>query len=217
MSCTAVRPVVVAFACALTCALAAAPAGALSCPDAQRIEVLDRGVVLGVGCVDDVRAAGLTVLDLSDAWVPAVIAPSPYRETWIGLAAGDVRVAGAGPRAPDDRFFELWGIPPSWSVVAARLDDGARHACHALVNDDALAELARDLRAHAPHARKGEDAATNALQGHLVCDGLLAVEDADGDFGPATARALALWQRREALPGDAGVLQMRLALGPAWR
>lgn len=45
-----------------------------------------------------------------------------------------------------------------------------------------------------------------ALQAHLVCDGLLAEAHVDGGFGPATARALAIWQRREALPVREGVL-----------
>jgi hypothetical protein len=56
-----------------------------------------------------------------------------------------------------------------------------------------------------------------ALQGHLACDGFLADDDVDGVFGAATARALGLLQRREALPVREGHLDeetaARLRLG----
>lgn len=45
-----------------------------------------------------------------------------------------------------------------------------------------------------------------SLQALLVCDGLLEEQHIDGGFGPATARALGVFQRREALPVREGVV-----------
>lgn len=50
-----------------------------------------------------------------------------------------------------------------------------------------------------------------ALQGHLVCDGFLDDGAVDGVFGAATARALGLLQRREALPVREGHLDEETA------
>lgn len=50
-----------------------------------------------------------------------------------------------------------------------------------------------------------------ALQGHLACDGFLDEGSVDGVFGAATARALGLLQRREALPVREGHLDEETA------
>src|SRR5690606_10267943 len=44
-------------------------------------------------------------------------------------------------RARHDRYFELYGIFPSLSVVASRLADEKRHACHDAIDDTAPDEL----------------------------------------------------------------------------
>ena len=168
-------------------------------PDGTRVTcvsvpVLRAGAVAGNVCANDAEAQGLVVVDLDDDWAPHAFSESPYRALWIALQNEHIDVVGA--HAPDDRFFELWGIAPSVSVVRARLLDAPRHACHALVHDDALAALTRTLRS----GNKSDLDAMRALQGHLVCDGFLRVDDASKNSWPATARALALWKRRESLP-----------------
>ncbi len=181
-------------------------AAPLSCPPLQQVVVLDahRG---GVICVDDARSNGFVVVDLSDSWVPLVLADSTYAATYVGLADERYDVVGAGPRASDDRYFEQWGIVPNLTVLEHRLQDSPRHACDALVDNSAL-HLGQGVRRASPaHAeRSAQHDEIDALQGHMVCEGLLNAGDADGVFGPATARALAVWQRKEALYGEAGVV-----------
>src|SRR6185503_15682356 len=88
------------------------------------------------------------VVDLSDDWVPRMLSddPSlgeagrpPYHGEFIRLANH--------PASPDERFLELYGIPPSFAVVGARLTDEERHRCHAGVARTWLASPSSDGRA----------------------------------------------------------------------
>lgn len=123
------------------------------------------GVRVGSLRTADVDARGLLLVDLGDEWAPFFLSgvdddkadgdlrrqePAPYRSTFVALANERVHEAGVGRRAARDRFFELWGIPPSLSTMQRRLDDRARHACNDEVNDDdehALAAVALPLSA----------------------------------------------------------------------
>jgi hypothetical protein len=95
---------------------------------------------------------GLTVVDLGDGWTPYLLTPLPelgeagevpYAETYRRLA--DLRFGDDEEfdRARRERFLELYGIAPTFRVLAARLDDDERHACHDAVEDDALATMTR--------------------------------------------------------------------------
>lgn len=184
---------------ALAIASAGASMGGTPC---ATVPLLEGGALLGERCLDEAVREGWVVVDLSDAWVPRALVDTAYAETWRALADGRIADAPqAGPRAASDAFFEPWGITPTLRLLRARLGDSRRHACHALVDDRALAALTADLAAGA----RAKDAVA-ALQGHLVCDGLLDVKDADTGFGGATARALAAWQRMEGLIGPFGAL-----------
>jgi hypothetical protein len=81
------------------------------------------------------RARGLTLVDLSDGWAPAIFQdgvapdgsplPNRYRPIYDGLASD--RTDGDGqPLRPGERnYLELFGIPPSLSALQARfLADG---------------------------------------------------------------------------------------------
>lgn len=123
------------------------------------------GALRGPVCPEEARARGLTVVDLSDTWTPAVLQPGPlhqpppedaatphepapaidtpdYRATYIALASERFDDAGPdGAIAAQDRYLELYGIFPTLPVLGARLGDDARHACHASVDDSALPAL----------------------------------------------------------------------------
>ncbi|HEX3902503.1 MAG TPA: L,D-transpeptidase [Polyangia bacterium] len=85
------------------------------------------------------RARGLTVVDLSDAWVPSVLDDhagakgatliNPYHAIYTGLAAdrtdGDGQPLAAGER----NYLEMYGIPPSLSVLRRRFLEDARRNC----------------------------------------------------------------------------------------
>ncbi|RMG93879.1 MAG: hypothetical protein D6705_17555 [Deltaproteobacteria bacterium] len=72
---------------------------------------------------------GLTVVDLSDDWVPFIFSektpgrddatPNAYRTTYVGLA--NDRIDENGSKLPEGahNFLELYGIPPTLSVVHA--------------------------------------------------------------------------------------------------
>jgi len=128
-----------------------------ACPESATVY---RGGVPGTElCPGIAAAAGMTVLDLGDAWAPfplggaaeAVGAKAPaYRAAYIALANGSFDDAPESTLAADDRFLELFGIAPSGSQVLAAMDDEARHRCHDQISDAVLREAALPLRYEAP-------------------------------------------------------------------
>ncbi|HVR64000.1 MAG TPA: L,D-transpeptidase [Polyangia bacterium] len=107
-------------------------------PLARRAIQVARGAERVVDA-DRARAAGLTVVDLSDDWAPAVFAdgtapdgtllPNRYRAVFVGLASD--RTDGDGqPLGPGEKnFLELYGIPPTLSVLRERFLADAARAC----------------------------------------------------------------------------------------
>ena len=94
------------------------------------------------------RARGLTVVDLSDGWVPRVLADqpgpkgttleNPYRAIYSGLASdrgdGDGQPLAAGER----NYLDLYGIPPTLSVLRRRFLEDSRRTCAADIDADTL-------------------------------------------------------------------------------
>jgi len=110
------------------------------------IMVLEGGRVVGQKTPDEARKEGLTVIDLSDDWLPYVFSetpdkPQPLRPFLLDLANGRTKPSGKYARAREDRFFEVFGIFPSLNLVRRRLADKKRHACHEKVKDGVLEEL----------------------------------------------------------------------------
>ncbi|HTB59095.1 MAG TPA: L,D-transpeptidase [Polyangia bacterium] len=116
----------------------AAPEGA--------IMIVEGGHSAGQTTPDNARRDGLTVVDLSDDWLPYVFSeepgkPQPLRPYLIDLANGRFRSGSQYARARADRFFEPFGIFPSLNSLRRRLADKKRHACHERVKDGVLEEL----------------------------------------------------------------------------
>lgn len=131
--------------------------------------------------------AGATILDLSSDWAPRLFSespdlPQPYRATFLALASERLGSGRSWDTARRDRYYELFGISPTPAVVAARLADAGRHTCH----DRVAARSSANAIAH--------------LQAHLRCDGLLPATARAGVLDAATARGLALFQRKHMLP-----------------
>ncbi|MFL5303857.1 MAG: hypothetical protein ACJ8F1_01535 [Polyangia bacterium] len=94
------------------------------------------------------RARGLTVVDLSDGWVPRVLADqpgpkgatleNPYRAIYSGLASdrgdGDGQPLATGER----NYLDLYGIPPTLSVMRRRFLEDSRRTCAADIDADTL-------------------------------------------------------------------------------
>jgi hypothetical protein len=104
-------------------------------------------------CASDAEARGLTVIDLSGTYAPHVFdeAPElgevgipPYRATYLALADEDWEAL------PEDvepeHYLELFGISPTFRVLAARLGDDERHACHAAIDDTSLLAMVGTMR-----------------------------------------------------------------------
>lgn len=166
-----------------------------ACDDPARVY---RDGVAGVQvCGDKAAGEGLTVLDLSPSWTPAILAPGPdgvapaYRAIYLALAGGDLGRAGDdGVIAADDRFLEIYGVVPSLTTIGGWLTDDTRHACHAAIDDTELAAFVgnpRDESAATARARARKTAARQAaLERAREKQGL-----ADLDAVAATSRYLA--------------------------
>jgi hypothetical protein len=83
------------------------------------------------------RAAGLLDVDLSDGWAPFILqdgggapgdAPKPnaYRQTFVDLANDRVDADGRENRHGEHNHLEVFGIPPTLSVLAARIEEDLR-------------------------------------------------------------------------------------------
>ncbi|HXI56652.1 MAG TPA: hypothetical protein VNO55_11375 [Polyangia bacterium] len=173
------------------------------------------GVVLASAAGLDGAGEGpaLIEVNLGDDWAPAIFSesaaePQPYRATYVALENERLDAPGMPESARRDRAFELFGIPPSLSVIRRRLLDVDRHACHAAIDDEPLRAVRRTLAPwEEPPAAASAQAARRVVittvQAHLGCDGLLPAGAASGLFDARTVEALALYQRRHMLPSPA--------------
>src|SRR5262245_27489497 len=102
------------------------------------------------------RAAGLLDVDLGDGWAPFILQdgegdeakPNAYRETFVGLANDKLDEDGDEARPGHHNYLEVFGIPPSLSVLAARVEadtSPAREACVDAVDRQALEQWTGDV------------------------------------------------------------------------
>ena len=108
--------------------------------------VVEGGRFVSETTPENARRDGLTVLDLSDDWLPYIFSeepekPQPLRPYLIDLANGWMRGGSNYARPREDRYFEAFGIFPSLNLVRRRLADSKRHVCHEKVKDGVLTEL----------------------------------------------------------------------------
>jgi len=187
-----------------------APAGATAC---ALVPLYEQGQVIGQVCADK-SDGGATALDLGDEWAPSIFSETidhqqSYRRTFVAMANERIGEDSRWDTARRDRYFELYGIFPSLSIVRARLLDDARHRCHAAVDGQPLRTLNRTLApwtAASEAARRASAAAITAAQQHLRCEGFLE-NGVEGTFDGNMQEALRLYQRRHMLP-SAGVLDV---------
>lgn len=147
-------------------------------------------------------------VDLCEDWAPRILSPvgaaaPEYRAVFVALARAQLDAAIVPEAARDDRYFELFGIPPTPQVVRDRLRDEARHACHDAVDDEALAATTALLRTDTRSDKRdpARKLAVLAVERHLGCEGLLADAAIDGKLDAITRNAVAAYQRRHAILG----------------
>jgi hypothetical protein len=141
----------------------AAPAAA-----SAEIPVVEEGRVVGQTTVEGAHRDGLTVVDLSDDWLPYVFSeepgkPQPLRPYLIDLANGRFRGGSQYARAREDRFFEAFGVFPSLNLLRRRLADSRRHTCHERVKDAVLEQLSQKNVIPAEEAEKVPNPDTAAV------------------------------------------------------
>lgn len=90
--------------------------------------------------VDAATEAHLLVLDVGDDWTPylftesdpgGTVMPHPYRATYLALARGELPDDYHGERARSDKYLELYGIPPTITVLRERMRHMSSLACAA--------------------------------------------------------------------------------------
>jgi hypothetical protein len=135
-------------------------------------------------------ARGLTLVDLADDWAPPIFQdgsgpdgsplPNRYRAVFVGLANDRTDGDGQALRPGEVNHLELYGIPPSLSVLRARfLADGQR-TCMAAVDTGKL--LAVDSVATWGAATEKKELARARARGERLEQ---ARADAGADAGPA--------------------------------
>ncbi len=161
------------------------------------VAVFEAGMEVGRLCLADALRDGFTVVDLSDDWVPRALRepddyvhlPQPYRATYVRLANEVFPAGPEGDRPRRDAFLDLYGIFPSFRVVAARLLDEERHLCHAAVDQSAIQALATSPQPATARLTPAVTAAFAALDQLLVCERLL----------PVSARRRPRWRLQGAI------------------
>jgi hypothetical protein len=103
-------------------------------------------------------AAGLLDVDLSDGWAPFIFQdgagpdgrprPQRYRDTFVALASDRLDEDGMEPRRGEHNYLEVFGIPPTLSVLAARIEEDlapARQSCYDAVDLEGLRQWTGNL------------------------------------------------------------------------
>src|SRR5262249_36728157 len=143
---------------ALTFALLGLIAGSAKA-DVGDLPVVEGGSATGQKTAEAARQDGLTVLDLSDEWLPSIFSetpdkPEPLRPFLIDLANEKFRSGSKYSRAREDGYFEVFGIPRSLNLLRRRIAERRRHACHARVKDSVLEQLSEKNVIPAEEAEK---------------------------------------------------------------
>ena len=157
------------------------------------------------------RAAGLLDVDLGDDWAPFILQdgegedakPNAYRETFVGLANDRLDADGDEARPGEHNFLEVFGIPPSLSVLAARVEadaSPAREACVDAVDRQGLEQWTGDvIYLDRDRARREYE---QALQDAAWVDKTIAASAAEGGPDGGAAAAVPREKALEALRAD---------------
>lgn len=100
---------------------------------------------------EEARRQGFTIIDLGDDWTPVLLTehqpgdpepkPLPYRQRYLDLANDRTDHQGKALAPGVHNHLELYGIPPTPSVIRRRLLDTGLRACLADVDRESLRSL----------------------------------------------------------------------------
>jgi hypothetical protein len=162
--------------------------------------VFRHGEPSGLIATSEAAAAGLVVLDVGSAWVPALFRSTPdlphgYEQVFAELANARFDEGPEGRRAARERYLEPHGIPPSLALLERYFAALADKPCSNQLALRSLREfggIAWDEGAPPPSV---PDAVVTALQTRLVCEGHLRVAPS-GVLDEDTRSALEEFERR---------------------
>ena len=118
-------------------------------PPERRVEAYVDGVHR-VMDIDDARSLGLTIVDLSDDWVPYIFwsrtpgkddyKPNAYIDNYIDLANDRIDLDGIALSKWERNYLEVYGIPPTLSVLRKRFVEDEQKACFREIDLSAFGE-----------------------------------------------------------------------------
>ena len=141
-------------------------------PPERRVEAFIQGAHRTMD-IDEARMRGLTIVDLSDDWVPYIFwSETPgtddfkmnaYQRNYVDLANDRIDVDGNELEPDQHNYLEVFGIPPSLSVIKDRLASDQAKECFQELNLELFADYrgpvkASDLGSSARVAKRLEEA-----------------------------------------------------------
>ena len=117
--------------------------------------------------IDEARSYGLTIVDLSDDWVPYIFwdqtpgkddrAVNTYQETYVALANDRIDVDGVALEAHERNYMEAFGIPPSLTVLRQRFVSDEEKACFKELDYETFKQYYGSIRIVDPAGSKHND------------------------------------------------------------
>jgi hypothetical protein len=135
-----------------------------SIPKDQRVMIVANGQEQYMTEAEALKQ-GYQILDFRDQWVPNIfksyanaeedILEHSYREIFIGLANDKSDNNGQPVEEGEYNFLEVFGIPPSMTVLATRFKREAQETCYQEINYEKIA-LAKSIRFGSQSRQKKE-------------------------------------------------------------
>jgi len=132
-------------------------------PEAERVVLVEGGVERAVTEQEALRL-GYSILDLRDSWTPRIfqshtsaegaLLEHPYNGVFAGLANDTADSEGQPLEEEEYNYLEVFGIPPSLSVLAKRYHRAATEPCYREIDYAAIA-AAGTIRFGGGAQRKG--------------------------------------------------------------
>ena len=136
-----------------------APVNAASIPPERRVHAYIKGVHRLMD-IDEARSYGFTIVDLSDDWVPYIFwsqtpgsdenLPNDYADRFVDLANDRIDLDGGKLASWERNYLEVYGIPPTLSVVRKRFDEDDQRGCFAKLDRSLFAEYHGPVRVADP-------------------------------------------------------------------
>ncbi|MBW2731249.1 MAG: L,D-transpeptidase [Deltaproteobacteria bacterium] len=106
--------------------------------------------------IDEARSYGFTIIDLGDDWVPYIFwsqtpgkedrKPNETQKYYVDLANDRINLDGASLRRWERNYLEVYGIPPTLSVLQRRFVEDDKNPCFKKLDNEAFAEYHGPVR-----------------------------------------------------------------------